>query len=101
MNNLTEADLGTHLDKIGLVAHLPDLRHIAQLLLYKGGLKGHKHEEREHTVVPVLIQAPQPHAEHLQRTEARWHIPHNWIQEISAHIDDIWGALHSNKCLFV
>ena len=54
-----------HLDCVGLVAHLPDLRHVAHLLLHQGGLEGHQHGECEDAVVPVLIQAPESHAEHL------------------------------------
>ena len=58
-----------YLDHVGLVPHATDLRHVPHLLLDQGGFERHQHEQREETVVPVLIQAPQPHAEHLQRAE--------------------------------
>ena len=56
-----------HLDHVGLVPHATDLRHVPHLLLDQGGLERYQHEQREDTVVPVLVQAPQPHTEHLQR----------------------------------
>ena len=63
-----------HLDHVGLVPHATDLRHVPHLLLDQGGLERYQHEQREDTVVPVLVQAPQPHTEHLQRggEEAPW-----------------------------
>lgn len=54
-----------YLNHVGLVSHAPNLWHISHLLLDQRGLKCHQHEQRENTVVPVLIQAPQPHTKHL------------------------------------
>ena len=51
---------------VGLVAHLPDLGHVPELLLHEGALEHDQHHEGEHRVVPVLVQAPQAHTEHLQ-----------------------------------
>ncbi len=34
-------------------------------------LKSDEHGQREETVVPVLVQAPQPHTEHLENKEWR------------------------------
>lgn len=54
-----------YLDHVGLVPHAADLRHVPHLLLHQRRLKSHQHEERENTVVPVFIQTPQSHTEHL------------------------------------
>lgn len=54
-----------YLDHVGLVSHAADLGHIPHLLLDQGGLERHQHEQCENTVVPVLVQTPQPHTEHL------------------------------------
>lgn len=54
-----------YLDHVGLVPHAANLRHIPHLLLNQGGLKCHQHEQCKNTVVPVLVQTPQPHTEHL------------------------------------
>ena len=56
----------TYLDHIGLVAHLPDLCHVPELLLYECCLKSHQHEECEDTVVPVGVETPQADTEHLK-----------------------------------
>lgn len=55
----------THLDHVGLVSHAADLGHISHLLLDQGSFKCHQHEQREDTVVPVLVQTPKPYTEHL------------------------------------
>lgn len=55
-----------YLDHVWLVAHFSDLRHVPHLLLDQGSLKRNQHGEGEDAVVPVLIQAPQTHTEHLQ-----------------------------------
>lgn len=54
-----------YLDHVGLISHAADLRHIPHLLLDQRGLECHQHKQCENTVVPVLIQTPQPHTEHL------------------------------------
>lgn len=64
-NSLNSEFAKAHLDHVGLVPHAADLGHIPHLLLHQGRLKRHKHEQCENTVVPVLVQTPQPHAEHL------------------------------------
>ena len=38
-------------------------------LFDEDGLEGDEHEEREEAVVPVLIDAPQAHTEHLEHKE--------------------------------
>lgn len=55
-----------YLDHIRLVAHFSDLRHVPHLLLDQRSFKRHQHGEGENAVVPILIQAPQAHAEHLE-----------------------------------
>lgn len=54
-----------YLDHIRLVAHFSNLRHVPHLLLDQRSLKRHQHGEGENAVVPIFIQAPQTHAEHL------------------------------------
>jgi hypothetical protein len=56
----------TDLYHIGLIAHLSDLCHISELLLHQSALKHDQHHQSEDGVVPVLIQAPQSHTEHLE-----------------------------------
>lgn len=60
-----QEDSEAHLDHVRLVAHPADLRHVPHLLLDQRGLEGHQHEEGEDAVVPVLVQTPQAHTEHL------------------------------------
>ena len=62
---------GAYLHRVWLVAHPADLRHVPQLLLDECCLKRHQHEECEEAVVPVVIEAPQSHAEHLEDEERR------------------------------
>ena len=64
---ISDKDTVVHLDHVGFVPHAAYLRHVPHLLLYQRGFEGYQHEESEHTVVPVLIQTPQTHTEHLRR----------------------------------
>ena len=52
-----------------LVAHLPYLRHVSNLLLNQGALEYDQHEEGEDGVVPVLVQTPQTNTENLKNKE--------------------------------
>ena len=54
-----------NLNHVGLVAHLPDLSHVPELLIDQRALEHDQHEEGEEGVVPVFVQAPQANAEHL------------------------------------
>ena len=54
-----------YLDHVGFGSHAADLRHVPHLLLDKRSFERYQHEECEDTVVPVLIQTPQSHTEHL------------------------------------
>ena len=72
-----------HHDLKGLVAHLANKLHIAQLLLHKCALKRDQHEQSEHTVVPILVQTPQQHAEHLEDKERR-------RSSLNEQLDELW-----------
>lgn len=63
-----------YLYHVRLVSHTANLRHIPHLLLNQRSLKSHQHEQRENTVVPVLIQAPQSHTENLISLHGHRHI---------------------------
>lgn len=54
-----------YLDHVRLVAHFSNLRHVPHLLLDQRSFKGNQHGEGENAVIPVFIQAPQTHTEHL------------------------------------
>ena len=56
---------------MGLVAHLSNFVHVAQLLLDENGLEHDEHNQREDGIVPVLVQAPQRHTKHLEDEERR------------------------------
>ena len=43
----------THLDGVRLVAHVPDLGHVPQLLLHQSALEHHQHHQSEDRVVPA------------------------------------------------
>ena len=59
--------IATNLYHMWLVSHLPDFRHVSQLLIDQRTLKHDQHEQCEQRVVPVLVQAPETNAKHLKQ----------------------------------
>jgi hypothetical protein len=56
-----------YLYHVGFVSHLPNLCHVPQLLVDQRAFEHDQHEESEQRVVPILVQAPQANAEHLEK----------------------------------
>lgn len=58
--------VNTYLYHVWFVAHLANLCHVAQLLLYQSTLKQDQHHKRKERVIPVLVQAPEGNTQHLK-----------------------------------
>lgn len=67
------------------VSHLSDFCHVPQLLLDESRLEGHEHEQREDAVVPVLVEAPEADAEHLEHEERSG-------RSLLEQLEKLWGV---------